>query len=111
MGVQASHGNTTISSHVNVCLFSQSLGLRLRETGVAEMQTSSVNVFRIRSYNPAPEHANLIHDVIPVTRSLQLLRQKPEQLLSHIDNSVRHRADILLPISKQLLVVQDKRNL
>ena len=74
VGVQASHGNTTISSHVNVCLLSQSLGLRLRETGEAEIQTSSVNIFRTHSYDPAPEHANLVNNVIPVARRLELLR-------------------------------------
>lgn len=59
----------------------------------------------------APEHANLVHDMIPVSGSLELLRQQPEQLLAHIDDTARHGTDIALPVGEQLGIVQDQRNL
>jgi hypothetical protein len=59
----------------------------------------------------SPEHANLVHDVIPLAGCLELLRQQPEQFLTHVNDPVGHGADIALPVLEQLGVVQDQRNL
>lgn len=48
----------------------------------------------------APEHANLIHNMIPISRRLEFLGQQPMEFLSHRDNPSSHRLDILLPLPK-----------
>ncbi len=64
-----------------------------------------------RSTTHVPEHANLVHNVIPVPRCLQLLRKQPVQLLAHLDDTPGHRLHIPLPLLEQLRRVQDQRNL
>ena len=59
----------------------------------------------------SPEHANLIDDVLPVTRRLQLLCQQPVQLLSHINDPPGHCAHIPFPLLEELPVVQYKCDL
>ena len=58
-----------------------------------------------------PEHSDLIHNMIPRPRCLQLLHKQPTQLLSHADNAFCHRPDITLPLLKQFGVVEYERNL
>jgi hypothetical protein len=48
--------------------------------------------------------------VIPVSGCLELICQKPVELFAHVDDPVCHRADILLPIGKQLGLLEDERN-
>ena len=49
--------------------------------------------------------------MIPVPRRLQFLRQQLVQLFPHRDNPSSHRLNILFPLSKQRLIVQDQRHL
>jgi len=54
------------------------------------------------------EHADLINDVVPSTRSLKLLGQQLVKFLPHLDDTISHRLDILFPLLKQLGSVQDQ---
>lgn len=63
-----------------------------------------------RSKNP-PEHANLIDNVIPITRRLELVRQEPVQLLTHLNDSPSHSLDVAFPLIEQLRVIEDQRHL
>ena len=65
----------------------------------------------VRQPRNAPEHPNLLRDVVPRARRLQLLREQPVQLLPHGDNPMRHRLDVPLPILEQLRIIQDQRHL
>lgn len=66
---------------------------------------------RKKSKDTSPEHPNLIHDVVPRARRLQLLAQDPVQLVAHLDDATRHRLDVALPLLEQRGVVQDERDL
>lgn len=52
-----------------------------------------------------PEHPNLLNDVIPLSRGLQLVGEDIIELLAHGDDPVSHRLDVPLPIFKELGVV------
>jgi hypothetical protein len=54
------------------------------------------------------EHADLVDDVVPVARSLQLVELALESL-AHRDDTTAHLTKILLPLSEQLLVVENNR--
>lgn len=58
-----------------------------------------------------PEHSYLVDNVIPVPRCLELLGQKLVQLFAHFDNASGHGLNVLLPLRKQLRVVEDQRDL
>lgn len=59
----------------------------------------------------SPEHSNLVYDVVPISGRLELLREQLVKLLPHVDNTTRHRLDILFPVRKQLRVIQNQRYL
>ncbi len=46
---------------------------------------------------PLPEHSNLVDNVIPVSRRVQLLRQQSVQLMTHCNNALGHGPDIPPP--------------
>lgn len=48
------------------------------------------------------EHADLIDNVVPFAGRFQLLGEDIKELLAHIDDAVRHRLDIALPLFEQL---------
>ena len=62
-------------------------------------------------HESSPEHANLIDNVIPIARRLQLLSQKLVQLLAHLNDPSSHRLDIAFPFLEQVGVVEDQRDL
>lgn len=45
----------------------------------------------------SPEHPNLIHNMIPVSRSVQLFREKTEQFFPHVNDPASHGLDITSP--------------
>ena len=59
----------------------------------------------------SPEHANLVHNMVPVPGRLELLGQQTVELLSHANNAACHRFDVPLPLLKQPGIVQNQRNL
>ena len=58
----------------------------------------------------SPEHADLIKNVVPSAGSLKLHGQQPVKFFPHLDDTTSHCLDILLPLLKQLGVVQDQRD-
>lgn len=68
-------------------------------------------IFDQPPWSRSPEHANLIDDVVPVTRCLELLCQQPVQFLAHINDASGHCAHIPFPLLEQLGVVQYKCDL
>lgn len=48
----------------------------------------------------SPEHADLVHDVIPISWCLELLRQQSEQLLAHFNDTAGHGLNVTLPFLK-----------
>lgn len=59
----------------------------------------------------SPEHANLVDDVVPVSRRAQFLREQSIKLLAHRNNSVRHRRNVSFPFFKEPCIRQDQRDL
>ena len=53
----------------------------------------------------SPEHANLVHNMVPVPGRLQLLGEQPVQLLAHLDDALRHRPDVALPLAEHLVAL------
>lgn len=51
------------------------------------------------------EHANLVCDVVPSARSLQLL-EVVAQSCAHLDDAARHGAQVTLPLGEQLFVIE-----
>lgn len=58
-----------------------------------------------------PEHSDLVHNMFPFSRRLQLVSQYPEQLPPHVDDPVRHSLNIPFPLPKQPIIVQNQRHL
>jgi hypothetical protein len=58
-----------------------------------------------RGVRNEPEHPDLLDDVIPFARGLQLVGENIVQLLAHGDDPMCHRLDVLLPVFKELGVV------
>lgn len=81
-----------------------------RETGERKSHQKLV-IFDQPPWSRSPEHANLIDDVVPVTRCLELLCQQPVQFLAHINDASGHCAHIPFPLLEQLGVVQYKCDL
>jgi hypothetical protein len=54
------------------------------------------------------EHSNLVDNVVPVARRLQLIKLALERL-AHRNDTTTHLAKILFPLGKQLLVVENAR--
>jgi hypothetical protein len=54
------------------------------------------------------EHADLVDDVVPVARSLQLVELALESL-AHRDDTTAHLTKVLLPLGEQLLVIENHR--
>ena len=77
--VEAGHADTPISSHINVRLLSESLGLLRIQAGETE-------------------HADLLDNVAPVTWSLEIVRQLVVQHITHADDTVGHMLDFPLPV-------------
>lgn len=98
--VQASHGDPSIGCHVYVCLLRKSFRLRRGKTCET---VSNVSLQRhLQKYNglindDRPEHADLGFDVSPLSRSLELIGERIVKLLAHVDNTVCHSLNFLLP--------------
>lgn len=54
------------------------------------------------------EHANLVDDVVPIARGLQLIELALESL-AHRDNTTAHLTKVLLPLGEQLLIIENNR--
>lgn len=94
--VQSGHGYTPIQSQINVVLFYEPLTLLIADPRETQVHLVSFSVFHIK-IETIPEHADLINNVIPVTRSMELFCQKSVQFLSHLNYSTRHRLDVFFP--------------
>lgn len=86
MRIQPGHTNPPILRHIHMRILPNLQHLFLRQPGKAK-------------------HANLIRDVVPRPRRLQLL-QLPSQLRPHLNDPSRHRPQIRLPLAEQRRVVQ-----
>ena len=107
MRIQAGHRDTTVGGQVYVVFLDERLALLRRQPSEAEDLSAMRDVECQRN---SPEHANLVDDMVPVARRLQLLRQQPVQLMAHVNNPPRHRLNILLPLREQLRLPQDHRH-
>lgn len=58
-----------------------------------------------------PEHADLVDNVVPVTRRMQLLRQQLVKLLPHRNDTIGHRGDVPLPLLEKGRIRQDQCDL
>lgn len=45
-----------------------------------------------------PEHADLLDDMIPIARCLELIGEKIMQLVPHVDNPLSHGLDVPFPL-------------
>lgn len=59
----------------------------------------------------APEHANLVDDVIPAPGCLEFFRQQSVQLLPHRDDPVCHHRYVCFPLPIQHIMGQDQGHL
>jgi hypothetical protein len=80
-----------------------------RDSGETGFQTAShgispkchaLAVCQSIRYRYTPEHSDLIDNVVPVSRSLELIGQHAVQLLAHVNNPASHRPDVRLPLLK-----------
>ena len=86
--VQAGHGYPTISSHVDVGLLGESLGL-------GGSQASET------------EHSNLTPDVTPLSRSVMSGGQETVESITHADDPVGHELYLGLPLLVKAFVGQN----
>lgn len=84
--IEAGHGDTAVLGHVDVVLLAEPEHLCLGEAREGE-------------------HANLVSDVVPGSGRPQLLELGAKGL-AHADDAARHVAQVVLPLCKELGVVQ-----
>lgn len=120
VAVQPRHRDPPVPRQVDMRLLHQRLALLRADSRETDDGAPMRSAWRasfshaspgLSSFHHLPEHANLVDDMVPVARRLQLFCQQLVQLLSHINDSVRHRGDILLPLSEQSIVCQNQGNL
>ncbi|KAI3483212.1 hypothetical protein L1887_53992 [Cichorium endivia] len=88
VGGEAGHGDARVGGEVDVALLEHALAL----VGVEAEEG---------------EHADLLEDVVPVARCLELLGEQLKEALTHGDDAARHLLDVLLPLCKQRWVGED----
>lgn len=69
-----------------------------RETDSRKISEQTNEKTERKTLNYVREHANLVNDVVPLPRRLEFIRQDLVELLAHVDNAMRHRLDIALPL-------------
>ncbi|KAI6769329.1 hypothetical protein HG531_010433 [Fusarium graminearum] len=85
--VETSHADTTVLGHVDVEFFSKLKYLLLAQASEAE-------------------HADLVGDVVPGTRGLELFKLGSEDV-AHADDAARHGAQVLFPLSEEVAIVEN----
>lgn len=88
LGVESSHGDTSVIGQVAVVLLLEDLDLRSRQSRKGE-------------------HSNLINNVVPGSGGSQG-NELVKERLAHGNDSVGHGRQVLLPLLVKCLVVQDK---
>lgn len=74
VAVQSSHRYTSVHSQIDVRLLSQGLAL-LRVDSCETVHMSVVNITLAHPSSPPPKHPNLVNNMVPIPRCLQLLCQ------------------------------------
>jgi hypothetical protein len=85
--VETSHADTAVLGHVDVEFFSKLKHLLLAQPSKAE-------------------HTDLVGNVVPGTGGLEFLKLAAESI-THADDTARHGAQVLLPLSEEVAVVED----
>jgi hypothetical protein len=94
-----------------MCLLHQRLTLHRadpRETS-APMRSEWPLLFSPQIHSP--KHADLVNDVVPVSRRVQFLREQSIKLLTHRNNPICHCGNVSFPLFKEASVRQDQRDL
>lgn len=102
MRVQTSHRDTTITSHVDVSLLSERLGLLGSQAGKARSHRRSIGSGIWLPCKLAPEHADLRLDVAPFSGSLVIVGELVIKTVTHANDSVGHALDFALPVKLAL---------
>lgn len=109
LGVQASHGYPAVLGLSEMKVSSHSKPpLIIVQTYHVNMPLLSQDLHLLLTQASEAEHANLARDVVPLPRG-PLGLQPLLQSLAHLDDPAAHSAQVLLPLRKQLSIIEDQR--